>query len=97
MASRSVVAMVADGGQRPPSVPAVKNWRKQLQRRTMESEVSMTNPSSDRDLFLASLRMWDRDEQDLHNNRVLPGDTDTDGFVEAFVERAMGNPSRVPR
>jgi hypothetical protein len=85
--------MATIGGQRPQPV---KNWRTWFQARTMAPEVCMTNPSSDRDLFLASLRMWDRDEHDLRNNRVLPGDADTDGFVEAFVERALGNPSRVP-
>jgi hypothetical protein len=56
----------------------------------------MGNPMSERELFLSSLRMWDRDDRELRNNRVLAEDTDTDALVDAFVERALGNPSRVP-
>jgi hypothetical protein len=59
-------------------------------------EVIMQNQNTDKDAFLTALRMWDRDDSELRNNRVLPKDTDIDSFVESFIERSLGNPSKLP-
>ncbi len=53
------------------------------------------NVKSDRDLFFATLALYDRDERELRQ-RALPRDTDVDAAVEAAFARAMGNPSLLP-
>ena len=50
---------------------------------------------SDRDTFLASLALFDRDESELHQ-RALPGDTDVDAAVEAAFAKAQRNPTILP-
>ena len=50
---------------------------------------------SDRDVFFASLALFDRDEVELHQ-RALPSDTDVDIFVESAFHKALGNPSLLP-
>jgi len=50
---------------------------------------------SDRDVFFASLALFDRDEGELHQ-RALPSDTDVDIFVESAFHKALGNPSLLP-
>lgn len=50
---------------------------------------------TDRDVFFASLALFDREEADLHH-RALPADTDVDIFVESAFHKALGNPSLLP-
>jgi len=45
-----------------------------------------TKPKSDKEVFMAALALFDRDEAELHGT---PLDADVD--VDAFVERAFGN------
>ena len=53
------------------------------------------NELSDRDVFFASLALFDRDERELHQ-RALPGDTDVDAAVEAAFAKAQRNPTILP-
>jgi hypothetical protein len=53
------------------------------------------NDSADRDVFFATLALYDRDERELRQ-RVLPGDTDVEAVVEAAFARALGNLSLLP-
>jgi hypothetical protein len=51
--------------------------------------------STDRDAFLASLALFDRDDRDLRQ-RALPGDTDIDAAVDAAFARLQRNPTLLP-
>jgi hypothetical protein len=53
------------------------------------------NEKADRDVFFATLALYDRPERELRQ-RALPGDTDVDAVVEAAFARALGNPSILP-
>jgi hypothetical protein len=51
--------------------------------------------NTDRDVFLASLALFDKEETELRQ-RALPADTDVDASVEAAFWKALGNPSLLP-
>lgn len=55
----------------------------------------MINDNTDRDVFFASLALFDREEKEMRQ-RVLPADTDIDATVEAAFMKALGNPSLLP-
>jgi hypothetical protein len=66
----------------------VENWRHGSRRRTLEAEGAMSpkqTHKSDREMFADALRLFDRPEDELHQ-QPLPADAD----VDAFVEKAFG-------
>jgi hypothetical protein len=75
----------ATGQKLAPAGPVWRPWT---------PEVAMSQ-NTDRDIFLASLALFDKDESELRQ-RALPADTDIDACVEAAFWKALGNPSILP-